>query len=283
MMNIYYCFVGGNKMKISFSTLGCPRWSWSEITSTAKDLGYNGIEVRGVGKDISVPSVPAFGKERIANTIDKLTALELAIPCLDSDCLIYLPEKKEQTLKEVKAYLALANKLSVPYVRVFAAAAVPEPVTPIDENFVAQQAKELADLAGSYGVTLLLETHGIWSDSKKLAQLLSTVGSDHIGALWDIHHPYRFMGESPDTTYNHLGPWIKHVHIKDSILDNSEKGYRYVPCGKGDIPVKESIELLKEKGYQGFYSLEWVKRWDISLEEPGIIFAHFTNYMDSFK
>ena len=39
-------------MKISFSTLGCPRWSWREILATACDLGYGGVEVRGVGNDI---------------------------------------------------------------------------------------------------------------------------------------------------------------------------------------------------------------------------------------
>ena len=42
-------------MKISFSTLSCPRWGWGEIIASAHDLGYDGIEIRGVGKDISVP------------------------------------------------------------------------------------------------------------------------------------------------------------------------------------------------------------------------------------
>ena len=37
--------------------------------------------------------------------------------------------------------------------------------------------------------------------------------------------------------------------------------------------------MLKDGGYDGFYSLEWVKRWDTTLEEPGIVFAHFANYM----
>ncbi len=32
-------------MKISFSTLGCPGWSYEDILSTAKDLGFNGIEI----------------------------------------------------------------------------------------------------------------------------------------------------------------------------------------------------------------------------------------------
>ena len=268
-------------MKISFSTLGCPRWPWSDIVATARDLGYNGVEVRGVGKDISVPSVPDFGPAKIDQTIDHLKALELSIPCLDSDCLIYIPQDKVKVFTEVEAYLSLAKKLSVPYVRVFAAPPVPEPSGELDEAFITQQAKELAKLAGEYGVTLLLETHGIWADTKRLARLLSLVGSDSLGALWDIHHPYRYMGESPQTTYDNIGPWLKHVHIKDSVA--AQDKIRYVPCGRGDVPVKESIGLLQQKNYQGFYSLEWVKRWDTTLEEPGVIFAHYINYLQQFR
>ncbi len=264
-------------MKMSFSTLGCPRWSWSEIVATARDLGYNGVEVRGVGKDISVPSVPAFGIDKVDQTIKQLAQLELSIPCLDSDCLIYLPEEKEKTFREVEAYLVLAKKLGVPYVRIFAAPAVPEPKGEIDEAYVLQAAKALALRAQEYGVTLLLETHGIWADTKRLGRLLSLIDSPNLGALWDIHHPYRFMGEAPKDTYKQVGPWLKHVHIKDSIVSDGK--VRYVPCGQGDVPVKECIDLLKRQSYQGFYSLEWVKRWDTTLEEPGVIFAHFANFM----
>ena len=39
-------------MKISFSTLGCPGFEWSDIYSMAKDFGFDGIEIRGMGKDI---------------------------------------------------------------------------------------------------------------------------------------------------------------------------------------------------------------------------------------
>ena len=34
-------------MKIAFSTLGCPEWSWEDIYSMAKDTGFDGIELRG--------------------------------------------------------------------------------------------------------------------------------------------------------------------------------------------------------------------------------------------
>ncbi|MCE5344030.1 MAG: sugar phosphate isomerase/epimerase [Eubacteriales bacterium] len=264
-------------MKISFSTLGCPRWSFSEITATAVDLGYQGVEVRGIGKDISVPSAPDFSKERLPHTLTELQRMKLAIPCLDSDCCIHLRENEKATDAEINAYVCLAEKLNAPYVRIMATAPVPQPVGKVDEGYVRDRAIRLGMLAKEHGVKLLIETHGVWSDSGKLARLLSLVSSDSVGALWDVHHPYRFMGEKPQTTVENLRPWLWHTHFKDS--QRTDEGYRYVLPGFGDVPLAEAVRTLQQNGYDGFYSLEWVKRWDTTLEEPGIVFAHFANFM----
>ena len=37
--------------------------------------------------------------------------------------------------------------------------------------------------------------------------------------------------------------------------------------------------MMRENGYGGFISLEWVKRWCQELEAPGIVFVHYINYM----
>ncbi len=266
-------------MKISFSTLSCPRWGWGDITATARDLKYDGIEIRGVGKDISAPSVPEFGPEKIRETLLRLRELSLAIPCLDSDSLLYQRENMERTALEVKTYVDLAGRLGTPYVRVFAAPPVPQPMGPVDEGLVREQASGLAAYAAQKNVTLLLETHGIWADSQKLARLITAIGSPHVAVLWDVHHPYRFMGEKPEETYDRLKPFIRHVHIKDSIWEG--ESIRYRMAGHGDLPLKTCISLLKNGGYDGFYSLEWVKRWDTTLEEPGIVLAQYQSYMKS--
>ncbi len=266
-------------MKISFSTLSCPRWSFGEITATAHDLQYDGIEIRGVGKDISAPSVPEFGLDQLKSTVEKLKALSLSIPCLDSDCLLYQRDNVSRTALEVKTYVDLAHRLSAPYVRVFAAPPVPQPMGSVDEGLVRETAQELAGYAASHGITLLLETHGVWADSKKLARLVTAIGSPSIGILWDVHHPYRFMGEDPRETYENLRPYLRHVHLKDSVWEGERIRYKMV--GHGDLPLARCISLLKDGGYDGFYSLEWVKRWDITLEEPGIVLAQFPSYIRS--
>ena len=266
-------------MKISFSTLGCPRWSWQEITTTAADLGYQGIEVRGVGKDISVPTIPAFATSNIEKTKSELARLGLAIPCLDSDCCIHLRDTESAIENEIKAYIKLANDLNVPYVRIMATAPVPHPVGTVDEGYVRERLVQLGHYALEHGVKLLVETHGVWSDSEKLARLMSTVGCEGVGVLWDVHHPYRFNQEKPETTYANLRPWLCHTHFKDS--NQTEDGYRYSLPGFGDVPLMNVVEVLENGGYEGYYSLEWVKRWDNTLEEPGIVFAHFANFMKS--
>ena len=85
------------------------------------------------------------------------------------------------------------------------------------------------------------------------------------------------MGEKPETTVTNLKPWLWHTHMKDSQL--TESGYRYTLPGFGDVPLADSVHTLNAGGYAGYYSLEWVKRWDTTLEEPGIVFAHFANFM----
>ena len=47
-------------MKIAFSTLGCPDFSWTDIYSVAKDFGFDGIEIRGLGDDIFAVKASPF-------------------------------------------------------------------------------------------------------------------------------------------------------------------------------------------------------------------------------
>lgn len=108
---------------------------------------------------------------------------------------------------------------------------------------------------------------------------LDRAGSDNCGVLWDVHHTVRFGSESPVETFAALGTYVKHVHLKDSVMRGSRVEYRMM--GYGDVPVADAVTLLDRAGFDGFFSLEWVKRWNPDLQEPGIVFAHYKNYMDS--
>ncbi len=95
--------------------------------------------------------------------------------------------------------------------------------------------------------------------------------------LWDIHHPYRFFNETPEFTFRNIGRYIKNTHVKDSVFKDGKIAYRMM--GYGDVPIFDALKTLKGAGYQGFITLEWTKRWNKELQEPGIVFYHYVSYM----
>ncbi|MCL2120694.1 MAG: sugar phosphate isomerase/epimerase [Clostridiales bacterium] len=259
-------------MKYGFSTIGCPEWLWKEVVSTAKDLGYDGIELRGLANKEYLPSTRSFSIENCSEIRLQLEALELSIPCLSTSAFIYDKNLQEKAQTEMRDYINLAPLLDTPFVRVLAdKEAVPG--KDVDEGVVLENLREISSLAEDKEVMILVESNGVFADSRRLAALMEKLDDPNIGVLWDIHHPYRFFGESPAETYKRLQDWICYVHIKDSLMENGKVVYKML--GYGDIPLREALHSLQEAGYDGFIVLEWLKRWVADLEDPGVVFAHF--------
>lgn len=268
-------------MKISFSTLACPNFSWQEIYSMAKDFGFNGIEIRGLGNDIFSVNAQPFKEQNIEATVQKLKDLDLEIPCLTSGACLRNADDFESAKEEITSYAKLANKLGTPYIRVLGdLKAAPE--CDVDDSVVENALKNLITIAEEYNVTLLVETNGVYSDTKRLAALLKKVNSRKVAALWDMHHPFRFGNEMPEETVHNLGELIKYVQVKDSILnENGIVEYRLM--GDGDIPVCDMIDALKTINYGGYISLEWVKRWAPDLSDAGIVVPKFAEFMAPYR
>ncbi|MGD9677023.1 MAG: sugar phosphate isomerase/epimerase family protein [Vulcanibacillus sp.] len=266
-------------MKISFSTLGCPTWSWNDIIAMTKDLGFNGIEIRGIENEIYAPNCGPFLSVNIDKTKEVLKEKGLEIPCLTSASYIFDKNNIEKQMKEGIDYIALAQKLGVKYVRVLGDEQ-PYPGENIDFEFVASNLSELADYADGRNVDVLIETNGIFANSRTILKLMERVSKKNVGILWDVNHPFRYMDEPVEDTYRILKPFIKHLHIKDSIMENGKIEYKMV--GNGDVPLKSVLDMLKRDNYAGYVSLEWVKRWNNNLESPAIALPHFVNYIKKY-
>jgi len=266
-------------MKIAFSTLGCPNFNWPEIYSMAKDLGFDGIEIRGLGEDIFTVNAKPFTDDQIEQTINKLSSLHLTIPCLSSSSCLKFQEKAKENYQEIIQYIALASKLGTPYIRILGDLN-PQPDGEVDDEIVLAALKDLIPIAEEKGVTLLIETNGVYSDTARLRKLLDNAASDAVAALWDIHHPYRFAGETPQKTVQNLGAYIKYVHVKDSIVVNDKIQYKMM--GEGDLPIDDIMLALSSIKYDGYISLEWVKRWAADLDDAAVVFPHFINFMSKY-
>ncbi len=267
-------------MKIAFSTVGCPEWSWNDIYVMAKDLRYNGIELRGLENEMNLTKARPFTDAVLEKTLQSLKQKNLSISCLASSCDLGKTGDDSEVLKEGFAYIALAAKLDCPYVRILGDPN-PDPRGEINDALVIARLKQLIPAAEKAGVCLLVETSGVYADSARLKALIEAVDSACVRVLWDIHHPFRFFHEAPAETLANIGKYTKYVHIKDSVI--SEDGsVQYKILGDGDVPVVEILDLLKISGYDDFVSLEWVKRWNKNLEDAAIVFPAFANFMSDY-
>ena len=267
-------------MLTCFSTLACPDFSWQDIYSMAKDFNFDGIEIRGLGNDIFSVKAPPFKDSELPKTIAKLKQLKLEIPCLSSGEPVNEVETREQAKAEIIAYCELASKIGARYIRVLGDRNA-APGKDVDDAVVIETMKELVPVAEQYNVTLLLETNGAYADTKRLKKVLDEIGSHKVAALWDMHHPYRFFGESPKQTVDTLGEYIKHVHVKDSVMEDGKVIYKLM--GTGDMPLKETFEALEAINFSGYVSLEWVYRWSKDLLDANIVVPHFAGYMEQYR
>jgi sugar phosphate isomerase/epimerase len=93
------------------------------------------------------------------------------------------------------------------------------------------------------------------------------------GLVWDTVNMWTVTKEAPADMYKRIKKYIRHTHIKDArlVADKIE----YTLMGKGASPIFETIDILSNAGYKGYYSFEWEKLWHPELAEPEIALADF--------
>jgi sugar phosphate isomerase/epimerase len=266
-------------MKLSFTTLGCPRWDLNKIIENAARMGFDAVDFRGLLEDIDITRRPEFTTD--LNRTRRLFAdygVAVSGIAISARFAVVDPSERMEQFDEARRNMALAADLDAPVVRIYGGR-IPkgynaETIMP----FIVRNLQEIGDEAEDYDVTLALETHDDWVDSSLCARLMREVNHKRVRILWDLHHPYRMKGEPPEITYNNLAPYIVSIHVKDSIVDNNGN-VRYVLLGEGTVPLKKMLNMLIEGGYEGYAILEWEKRWHPDLLDPEIVFPQYVQKM----
>ena len=270
------------RLPISFSTLGCPKWPWSRVLEQASQMGYAAIELRGIQAQMDLPSRPEFTGTRLAQSVKDLDALGLKISDLGASSKMHEsdPKVRAAQLDEGRRFVDLAQKLHAPYVRVFGDQI---PAGQSKRDVVARVIdglRTLGEHAKGTGVGILLESHGDFTDSPTLLELLKGVAMDDVGLVWDAHHTFVAGKEQPAATYAALGRYVRHTHLKDSRPEGTD--VRYVLTGSGTVPVRDIVRVLATGGYKGYYGFEWEKTWHPEIEEPEVAFPQFVKMMREY-
>jgi sugar phosphate isomerase/epimerase len=270
------------RLPLAFSTLGCPAWEWPRILDEADRMGYAALELRGIQGEMDLTRRPEFQGPELKENLDRLAARGLRISDLGSSAEMHHPEGPTRTaqLDEGRRFIDLAHALGAPYVRVFGNKLAPGEERRATVERVVAGLRALGEHAKGSGVGVLVESHGDFTRSADLLEILTSAGMPNVGLLWDAHHTVTSGGEAPADTFRALGRFIRHTHLKDSRPDGD--GVRYVLTGEGTVPVKAIVKVLVDGGYQGFYCFEWEKKWHPEIEEPEIAFPHYARVMTAY-
>ena len=271
--------VGGTPLPIGFSTLGCPAWDWLKILDFAQQNGFAAVELRGLQGTMDLPSRPEFSDALLEQSKNEIASRGLRISCVSSSASLHeTGPEHEQQLADARRFIDLASRLGAPYVRVFGNKLIEPHAGAIDH--IAASLRTLGEYAGPKNVTVLLESHGDFTNSTLLKEILERAASTHVALLWDAHNTFVDGKEAPAVTVRQLGKYIRHTHLKDSRLENGQD--HYVLTGRGDVPVKRQVELLVESGYSGYYSFEWEKVWHPEIDEPEVAIADFARVVTKY-
>lgn len=262
--------------KLSFSTLGCPDWSFDKIIEVASKNGYKGIEIRGIQRQLDLPLCPEFANIQAINISNqKIKDKNLQIIDLGSSANLHFLDqnKKHENIDHAKRFIELAENINCPFVRVFPNDLPKDQDESKTIDSIIGSLIELGDFAKGSKVKVLLESHGKVIYKDLLLKIMQNTESHNVGLIWDIWNMWSVTKEPPLEVYQALKKYILHTHIKDGLIEN--ENHKYVLLGKGISPLKEAISLLQNGGYKGYYSFEWEKMWHPEIEEPEIAIPHY--------
>jgi sugar phosphate isomerase/epimerase len=270
-------------MKISFMTLGCPDWDIDTICARGQEYGYDGVGLRGYLDQIDITLLPEFTTQA-PETRRKLEDAGLVVSAISTSIRVCDRENLERNLEEARRTIRVAKTFSTTNVRIFGGGDLAEYPHRELSKHGCECAARILEIDGARDLRWLFETHDLWVKAQHCRLLLESVPDPAFGALWDLGHTYRVGGEEPADSFQAIGPRVGYVHVKDAVYNPAsplamEDGWHYVLPGSGELPLKESISLLRENGYDGWLLFEHEKRWHPELPEPENVFPAFVDWI----
>ena len=262
-------------MKLSFSTKGWQRLGWQRLYELARDVKLSGMEIHDPFDPVMSDRV--LDTQNVPVSRRQLQEAGLQVACVDLP--VDLANYTGDFLAKLDRTITVAVNMRTSHIRIHTLAESENGKVPEAMITLLAAALQKAEKAN---VTLLLETAGMFSDTNLLKNTLDTYASDNLAALWDMHNTYFIAGETAQKTIENLGAYVRHVHIKDAVVNGTEGSHQYCLVGSGTLPAEDMMRALRSVNYDGFVSLEWNPDWLPDIDDPEIIFSHFVHVMSRF-
>ena len=264
-------------MKLCFSTLGCTEQSLAEVLALAQAYHIHALEIRGLNGIMDNRRIEALSHDHREQTLAMFAQSDVVPHVLGTSCSFHNADKYAAAVEEGKACIDIADRLGIPYIRVFGNNLIGDTEEERADCIarVAAGIAEVCDYAAATSVTVLLEVHGDYNKIETLKPITNVLSDRaNFGLIWDIAHTKAY-GDEWSAFYRVFKPYIKHIHIKDHVV--AER--KLVLPGEGDLPILPIVRTLLADGFDGYFSLEWEKKWHPELPEINVALEHFVSVM----
>lgn len=260
-------FLKEGKMKFSFMSFSCPEANLVEMLGYAKKYGYDGIEPRAQSQHKHGIEIDTNKQQR--NEIKKIfldSGVECA--CLATSVRYCFSDegKRKENIELTKAFIDLSCDIGTKRIRVFGGMPDREMLESEAIEIVGGCLAQVSEYAEKNQIFICLETHDFFSRADTAAEAVRIANNPFIKINWDIMHPFT-RGMTIEQAFSHVNGLIEHCHIHDGIYDE-KRNVKLALMGKGEIPYQTAVKLLKDTGYQGYLSGEYISAWPVEVVLP---------------
>lgn len=218
---------------------------------TLGDLGIAHVELRGAWG----ANVLDLTDAQLDELIRLLRQYGIAVSSVGSPIgKVSITDDFDEHLRRFDRALTVADRLESPYIRLFSFY-IPEGDDPAKHrDEVMRRLGALAERARGHDAVLAHENErGIYGDvPSRCLDIAESVGSEKLRQIWDPAN-YVLCDVRPFSQgFAELRPHIAYLHIKDAVAATGQ----VVPAGQGDGQIREAIRVLRDDGFDGFFSME---------------------------
>ena len=266
-----------NRMKLAFSTLGCPNWELDQIVETAERLGYDGVELRAVGGSLDLLARPEFTTDQLNTTRTLFADRSVEICCVDTSCTFHSSDRQERSaqIDSAIAHAELAAELGAPLIRVFPDKIQPGSGREETRDYIVESLRQLTERL-PFEVDVALETHGDFARAENAIEIMRLVNHPQVTLIWDVANSLS-AGDWIEEAGNSVWPYLSHIHLRDARPVSDSEHWLPVLAGTGKVSFAETLATIKSLNYDGYVSFEWEKYWHPEIEEPEVALPDFIN------
>nr|WP_297284333.1 sugar phosphate isomerase/epimerase family protein [uncultured Agathobaculum sp.] len=267
--------------KIAGHTMGTPEYTVCEAIELMHRIGADGIEI--VVQDDYCSGLPCDCDENTLSEVKQCAEKNgIQIICLTpyNSYFNSLDETvRQREIAAIKKVIGYCDYLGAKYIRIYGgnlAAGDTEKLTERRAKLV-ESMRELGDAAAEKGVTLVIENHfnTMAVSAKESASLIEEIDHPAVRILYDQANLTFTENECYEEAIPVQQKYVKYIHVKDLVFkegvafsssnvahpDESERNVYTRIVGEGVVPWPQILRAVKERGYDGWLSLEYERRW----------------------